>query len=157
MNLMAQNKIRLLMAFKIAFCGVMLLPLSSLAQPKLNQPATQRCRLVDLGAFQNCPMPLHFEPGAYGTLVNDQLRNTPETRYYALKARAGQRLNLSFLGKGALRAGLTFPNSSGEGPFSGEGSTIELPQTGTYIIYIGQNTMSGEPWQETFSLAVLVK
>ena len=157
MILNSRRAIQALIAVGIGPYAVTVLPLSSLSQPKLNQPPTQRCRLVDLGAFQNCPMPLHFEPGAYGTLVNDQLRHTPETRYYALKARAGQRLTLSFLGKGALRAGLTFHNGSGDGPFSGEGNTLELPQTGTYIIYIGQNTMSGEPWRGPFSLAVIMK
>jgi hypothetical protein len=157
MKLNAQNRMRLLKAIGIGFCGLTVLPLSSLSQPKHNQHLTQHCRNIDLGTVQSCPMPLRFQRGAYGALVNDQLKLTPETRYYAFKARAGQRLTLSFVGKGALRAGLLFPNGSGDGPFGGEGSIIELPQTGTFIIYIGQNTMSGEPWQGAFSLAVLIK
>jgi hypothetical protein len=146
-----------LSAMAISFWSVTLMPLKSLSQPNPTQHAAQRCRIVDLGAFQNCPIPLRFESGAYGTLVNDQLKRIPGTRYYSLKARAGQRLTLTFAGKGALRAGLTFPNGGGDGPFSGEGNTIKLPQTGTYIIYVGQNTMSGEPWRGPFSLAVIVK
>ena len=141
----------------IGLYGATLIPLKSLSQSKLTQHSTQRCRIVDLGAFQDCPIPLRFEPGAYGVLVNDQLKRIPEIRYYSLKARAGQRLTLTFAGKGGLRAGITFPNGSGDGPFSGNGNTIELHQTGTYIIYIGQNTMSGEPWKGLFSLAVIVK
>ena len=157
MKLNAQNQMRLLKAVGIGFCGITVLPLSSLSQPKLNQHLTQHCQNVDLGTAQNCPMPLRFQIGAYGALVNDQLKLTPETRYYAFKARAGQSLTLSFVGKSALRAGLTFPNGSGDGPFGGEGSIVELPQTGTYIIYVGQNTMSGEPWRGAFSLAVLIR
>ena len=157
MILNSKRAIQALIAVGIGPYAVTVLPLSSLSQPKPNPHLTQRCRIVDLGAFQNCPMPLRFEPRAYGALVNDQLKQIPDTRYYALKARAGQRLTLTFAGKGALRAGLTFPNGSGDGPFSGEGNTLELPQAGTYIIYIGQNTMSGEPWRGPFSLAVIMK
>lgn len=118
---------------------------------------TQTCSSVQRGTSQNCPLPLSFSQGSYGALINDRLNATPQTRYYSLSAKQGQRLILSFAGAGALRAGITFPNGGGDGPFSGEGNIIELPSTGTYVIYIGQNTMSGQPWHGNFTLAVIIK
>ncbi len=149
--------IRVLSALAISAWGVTVMPSKSYSQIERTQPLTQSCPIAKQGTSKNCPIPLRFEPNAYGALISDQLKLTPEIRYYSLKAHTGQRLTLTFAGKGALRAGITFPNGSGDGPFSGEGNTLALPQSGTYIIYIGQNTMSGDPWRGSFSLAVIVK
>ena len=148
---------QILLAMALSVWGVTVMPLKSYSQIERTQALTQSCPIAKQGTSKNCPIPLRFEPNAYGVLINDQLKLTPEIRYYSLKARTGQRLTLTFAGKGALRAGITFPNGSGDGPFSGEGNTVVLPQMGTYIIYIGQNTMSGDPWRGTFSLALIVK
>ena len=153
----SKKALRVLSVIAISVWGVTVMPPNSYSQIERTQALTQSCRIAKQGTSKNCPIPLRFEPNAYGALINDQLKLTPELRYYLLKARTGQRLTLTFAGKGALRAGITFPNGNGDGPFSGEGNTVALPQTGTYIIYIGQNTMSGNPWRGSFSLAVMVK
>ena len=56
-----------------------------------------------------------------------------------------------------MRGGINFPGGSGDGPFSGEGNTITLPTSGDYILYLGQNTMAGEPWVGGYSLGVMVR
>lgn len=110
-----------------------------------------------VGVIERCPSVMQFRRGYYGSLVNGRFSQPGETRYYLLNARAGQRLTLMFTGVGAMRAGITFPNGGGDGPFSGKGNTVELPVSGDYIIYVSQNTMAGEPWAGNFTLAVLVK
>lgn len=137
--------------------GATTFSLNSISQAQSVFEISQNCTKAQRGTTSNCPLPISFSQGSYGALVNDYLNASPEIRYYSLAANAGQRLTLSFTGAGALRAGITFPNGSGDGPFSGEGNTIELPSTGTYIIYIGQNTMSGEAWRGNFTMAILVK
>lgn len=109
------------------------------------------------GLVESCPLPLRFARGSYGTLVNGTLTRIPDQRYYSMKARAGQFLTLSFTGIGPMRGGITFPGSGGDGPFDGSGNTIALPTTGTYVIYLGQNTMAGDVWRGPFTLAVLVR
>jgi hypothetical protein len=109
------------------------------------------------GTSEACPIPLRFVRGSYGAMTDGVLRYTPETRYYAVTARAGQRMTITFVGLGAMRAGLLYPNGSGQGPFGGEGGTITLPSNGTYIIYLSQNTMAGDPWRGGFTLSVLVR
>ena len=121
-------------------------------------PATasvsQACRP---GTSEACPIALRFARGSYGVMVNGALTRTPDMRFYAIAARAGQQMTISFAGLGALRAGITFPDGGGDGPFGGEGNTITLPSNGAYIIYIGQNTMAGDPWRGGFTLSVLVR
>ena len=129
----------------------------SISQVLPEQRQTKSCSSSKRGSSEACPLPLRFETGAYGVLVTDRLNVIPQTRYYSLKAKAGQRLTLTFAGAGDLRAGITFPGESGDGPFSGEGNAIALPTAGTYILYISQNTMSGQPWKGTFSLAAIVR
>ncbi len=116
--------------------------------------APQACRA---GASAACPIPLRFARGSYGAMANGVLTGTPDTRYYSIAARAGQQMTVSFVGLGPLRAGITFPDGNGDGPFDGSGNVIALPSTGVYIIYIGQNTMAGEPWRGGFTLSVLIR
>lgn len=118
---------------------------------------TAVCTDTTRGTSENCPRPVKIAPGFYGTSIDDRLNAVPGTRYYSLKARAGQRLTLSFAGDGPLRAGISFPGGGGDGPFDGGGNTIALTVTGTYIVYIGQNTMAGEPWRGRFSIAFIVR
>jgi hypothetical protein len=157
MNQITQSVIQGLAVIAISTGGLTIAPLIGISQALSDQPLAQGCTAANRGTSSNCPFALRFQPGAYGALINDQLTATPQIRYYALDARAGQRLTLIFAGAGGLRAGITFPGGSGDGPFTGEGNTIELPRTGKYILYIGQNTMSGQPWRGNFSLAVMVK
>lgn len=117
----------------------------------------QTCPKSQLGVSDRCPLPITIKRNSFGALIDDRLTKAPEVRYYSLQAKRGQRLTLSFAGAGALRGGITFPDGGGDGPFYGDGNTIELPQTGNYIIYVGQNTMSGEPWVGTVSIAIIIK
>ncbi len=121
-------------------------------------PATaatsQACRP---GTSAACPITLSFARGSYGVMIDGVLTRTPDTRYYAISARAGQRMTITFTGLGALRGGITFPAGGGDGPFTGEGNVITLPSTGTYIVYLSQNTMAGDPWRGGFTLSVLVR
>lgn len=133
-------------AFVFVFVGMAAVPASA--------AAPMACRA---GTSETCPIPLRFARGSYGVLVDGVLTLTPDHRYYSIAARAGQHMTISFVGLGALRAGIIFPGGSGDGPFGGEGNTITLPSTGTYIIYIGQNTMAGDPWRGGFTLSVLVR
>ena len=89
--------------------------------------------------------------------MHGRLTVAPQQKYYALRMRAGQRLTITFAGAGAMRGGINFPGGSGDGPFSGEGNTITLPTSGDYILYLGQNTMAGEPWVGGYSLGVMVR
>jgi hypothetical protein len=157
MNKITRTVIRGFAAMAISAGGVTIAPLIGISQALSDQTLAQGCTAANRGTSPNCPFALRFQPGAYGTLINDQLTATPQIRYYALDARAGQRLTLIFAGAGGLRAGITFPGGNGDGPFTGEGNTIELPQTGKYVLYIGQNTMSSQPWRGSFSLAVMVR
>ncbi len=116
--------------------------------------APQACRP---GTSEVCPIALRFARGSYGVMIDGVLTRIPDMRYYSIAARAGQQMTISFVGLAALRAGITFPGGGGDGPFGGEGNTITLPNTGTYIIYIGQNTMAGDPWRGGFTLSVLVR
>ncbi|WP_013323610.1 hypothetical protein [Gloeothece verrucosa] len=140
------------------FLGVFLsLGLMGFSDQPLPIEYAQACTTAQRGSSQSCPQPITFAQGAYGALVNDRLSSSPQTRYYSLAATGGQRLTLTFAGAGPLRAGITFPGGGGDGPFDGEGNTIELPRSGTYIIYISQNTMAGQPWRGGFSLALIVR
>ncbi|ACK71856.1 hypothetical protein PCC7424_3463 [Gloeothece citriformis PCC 7424] len=151
------HKINLKLILTVSLIGVITFSLKNATYSYPLNSIAQNCPNAQRGTSQNCPLPINFSQGSYGALINDHLSATPQMRYYSLSARSGQRLTLSFAGAGPLRAGITFPNNSGDGPFSGDGNTIELPQTGTYIIYIGQNTMSGQPWRGNFTMAVIVK
>ena len=39
----------------------------------------------------------------------------------------------------------------------GRGQLIDLPQTGDYILYLGQHTMADEAWTGKFTLSVMVQ
>jgi hypothetical protein len=117
----------------------------------------QKCSKSRLGSSDKCPLPITVRRGSFSALIDDCLTEAPQVRYYSLQAKRGQRLTITFAGSGALRGGITFPGGGGDGPFYGDGNTIELPQTGNYIIYLGQNTMSGEPWVGSFSIAIIIK
>ena len=80
-----------------------------------------------------------------------------QARYYVIHARAGQKMYLAFLGRGHLRGGITYPNGSGDGPFVSGQTVLDLPQTGDYIIYLGQHTMADEAWTGRFTLSVMVQ
>ncbi|HQV70716.1 MAG TPA: hypothetical protein PL074_11040 [Thermoflexales bacterium] len=110
-----------------------------------------------LGTDASCPIRIRFAAGAFGALVNGRLTRTPDQRFYVVKARAGQKMYLSFLGDGYMRGGITYPNGGGDGPFVSGQTTIELPKTGDYIIYLGQHTMASEPWTGRFTLSVMVQ
>lgn len=109
------------------------------------------------GIQETCPIRIRFAAGAYGALVNGTLTRTPDVRYYVINARAGQKMYLTFLGKGYMRGGITYPNGSGDGPFVSGQTVIDLPQTGDYILYLGQHTMASEPWTGKFTLSVMVQ
>ena len=109
------------------------------------------------GTDASCPIRVQFAAGTYGTTVHGRLTLAPDQRYYVVRARAGQRMILSFVGAGAMRGGISFPDGSGDGPFNGEGDAITLPTTGDYIIYVGQNTMAGSIWTGRFSLSILIR
>lgn len=109
------------------------------------------------GLTEACPLPIRFASGTYGTTVHGRVTPASWLRFYSFRARAGQRLILTFAGAGAMRAGMMFPVSGGDGPFDGTGGLITLPQTGTYVISVGANPMAGEPWSGRFSMSVLVK
>lgn len=119
-------------------------------------PAQARCA-GRLGKTQDCPIPLRFTRGSYGVMVNGVFTREPDTRYYSVAARAGQLMTLSFHGAGPMRGGVTFPRSGGDGPFNGQGDTIRLPRNGVYIVYVGQNTMAGNPWRGGYTLSVMVR
>lgn len=109
------------------------------------------------GTDASCPIRVQFAAGTYGTTVHGRLTLAPDQRYYVVRARAGQRMILSFVGAGAMRGGISFPDGSGDGPFYGEGDVIILPTTGDYIVYVGQNTMAGPIWTGRFSLSMLIR
>ncbi len=109
------------------------------------------------GTDASCPIRVQFAAGTYGTTVHGRLTLAPDHRYYVVRARAGQRMILSFVGAGAMRGGVSFPDGSGDGPFNGEGDVIILPATGDYIVYVGQNTMAGPIWTGRFSLSILIR
>lgn len=109
------------------------------------------------GTEETCPIRIRFAAGAYGALVNGTLTHAPDVRYYVINARAGQKMYLTFLGKGYMRGGIKYPNGSGDGPFVSGQTVIDLPQTGNYIIYLGQHTMASEPWTGKFTLSVMVQ
>jgi hypothetical protein len=109
------------------------------------------------GTSQSCPIHLRFTRGSYGVMVDGVLTRTPDARYYSIAARAGQHMIITFTGLGAMRGGIVYPGGGGDGPFDGQGTVITLPSNGTYIIYLGQNTMAGEPWRGGFTLSVLVR
>lgn len=109
------------------------------------------------GTSQSCPIPLRFARGSYGAMADGVLTQMPDARYYSINARAGQRMIITFTGLGAMRGGITYPAGGGDGPFDGQGTVITLPSNGTYIIYLGQNTMAGDPWRGGYTLSVLVR
>ncbi len=109
------------------------------------------------GSSATCPIRISLLRGTYGTTVHGRLTLAPQQKYYALRARAGQWLTITFAGFGTMRGGINFPGGGGEGPFDGEGNTLELPATGDYILYLGQNTMAGEPWTGGYSLGVMIR
>lgn len=110
-----------------------------------------------VGTDASCPLRIRFAAGAFGALVSGRLTRAPDQRFYVIKARAGQKMYLSFLGDGYLRGGITYPDGGGDGPFVSGQTTIELPKTGDYIIYLGQHTMASEPWTGRFTLSVMVQ
>lgn len=109
------------------------------------------------GLTEACPLPLRFAAGTYGAITHGRITPASYHRFYSFRARAGQRMILTFAGAGAMRAGLQYPSAGGDGPFDGTGGLITLPQTGTYIISVGANPMAGEPWSGRFTLSLLIK
>jgi len=138
------------------WCVCALLTGASGLQPALAAPAGASCA-GRLGLSADCPIPLRFTRGSYGVLVSGTLTRIPDQRFYSIRARAGQRMTITFTGLAAMRGGINFPGGSGDGPFYGEGNSITLPTTGVYVLYVGQNTMAGDPWRGPFTLAVLVR
>ncbi len=76
------------------------------------------------GTDASCPIRVQFAAGTYGTTVHGRLTLAPDHRYYVVRARAGQRMILSFVGAGAMRGGVSFPDGSGDGPFNSEADAI---------------------------------
>ncbi|MDV3003018.1 MAG: hypothetical protein N5P05_004673 (plasmid) [Chroococcopsis gigantea SAG 12.99] len=150
----------LFLALMIVALAVSIIMSSSAAESQsTSSPVeiSQKCPKSRSGSSDKCPLPITVRRGSFGALIDDRLTEAPQVRYYSLHAKRGQRLTITFAGSGALRGGITFPAGGGDGPFYGDGNTIELPLTGNYIIYVGQNTMSGEPWVGTFSIALIIK
>ena len=137
-------------AFTVILLGVVLMTNGLSGQ-------TAQARACVPGSSASCPIRISLLRGTYGTTVHGRLTFAPQQKYYALRARAGQLLTITFAGYGAMRGGINFPGGGGDGPFSGEGSTIDLPVTGDYILYLGQNTMAGEPWTGGYSLGVMIR
>ena len=120
-------------------------------------PAPRAACPRGLGILASCPIRIRFGAGAYGAMLNGALTRSPDVRYYVIHARAGQKMYLAFLGRGHLRGGITYPNGSGDGPFVSGQTVLDLPQTGDYIIYLGQHTMADEAWTGRFTLSVMVQ
>lgn len=142
-------KIRMKRAMGMILLGVLLMT-SGFAQ-------VAQARACVAGSSASCPIRISLLRGTYGTTVHGRLTLAPQQKYYALRARAGQRLTITFAGFGVMRGGINFPGGGGDGPFDGDGNTIDLPTTGDYILYLGQNTMAGEPWTGGYSLGVMIR
>lgn len=129
----------------------------TLAMASVFVPQTVMARACVAGSSAACPIRISLLRGTYGTTVHGRLTQAPQQKFYAFRALAGQYMTIAFAGAGAMRGGINFPGSSGDGPFNGDGVTIALPTNGDYIIYVGQNTMVGEIWTGGYSLGVMVR
>ena len=139
---------RLLFAF--VCCASLLIA----AQP--TSAASQQAGCTGSLGSQTCPIRLRFARGTYGVLANGSLPSTPTQRYYVINARKGQPMFISFAGAGPMRGGIKFPGGGGDGPYNGVGTLYSLPASGDYVIYVGPNTMAGNPWSGRFTLSVVI-
>ena len=96
-----------------------------------------------------------FPPGSYGMTVNGQVAPADPIQGYLLNVSAGQTIIVTFTGAGAMRGSISGQGTGG-GPYYGSGDSFAVPTNGMYTIYVGANTMAGEPWEGGFTLAVLV-
>jgi hypothetical protein len=102
------------------------------------------------------PTPIHFAPGSFGAVANGHVTPADPLQAFTIKVGAGQTMIITFVGAGPMRGSVSGPGG-GDGPYHGTGDSFVFPDSGTYTLNVGANTMAGSPWTGGFTLAVLVK
>ena len=102
------------------------------------------------------PIPLHFAPGSYGTLVDGKVVPGQPITTYAGEFGAGQVITITFTGAGPMRGSIECPGGVGDGPWYGTGNSITTKVAGVCTITVGANTMATD-WTGGFTMAVLAR
>lgn len=107
------------------------------------------------GASPRCPNPIFFRRGATSTRVYGRLYNINDKRYFSLRARAGQHMQVTITGAGPTRGIVTAPSGAQDGQPGGVIYDATLPETGTYLIAVSESSM-GTQWVGDFHVDIVI-
>jgi hypothetical protein len=137
--------------------GVLLAPVSSVAASASDSSAADTPKVATAAACHpgasKCPIRITFAKGAYSAQARSTLTGHFSTRWFSIKARAGQTLIVVVKGAGATQGIVYAPNGTHAGQPGGRVFDAVLVATGTYRIKVAESATS-EGWHG--SVAVLV-
>ena len=102
-----------------------------------------------------CPIRITFRSGAYSGQGTSTLSGISSTRWFVVRARAGQTMIVIVEGAGATRGTVYFPNGKHEGQPGGRIFDGPLPASGDYRIKVSESTM-GSAWSGRVSVLVVI-
>ena len=112
--------------------------------------------ILAAGGANAVSIPLHFDAGSYGTLVNGKVEPGKPVTSYSADFGAGQVITVTFTGAGPMRGSIECPGGVGDGPWYGTGNSITTKVAGVCTITVGANTMATD-WTGGFTMAVLAR
>ena len=102
-----------------------------------------------------CPIRITFRPGAYSGQGTSSLSGLSSSRWFVVRARAGQTMIVIVKGAGPTRGIVYFPNGHHEGQPGGRVFDGLLPKPGDYRIRVSESLM-GSAWRGRVDVLVVI-
>jgi hypothetical protein len=102
-----------------------------------------------------CPIRIAFRPGAYSGQGTSWLSGLSSSKWFVVRARAGQTMIVIVKGAGATRGIVYFPNGHHEGQPGGRVFDGLLPRSGDYRIRVSESLM-GSAWSGRVDVLVVI-
>jgi hypothetical protein len=126
-------------------------PAAAAGTPARANAATAACR----SGSSACPIRITFRPGAYSGQGTSSLSGLSSSKWFVVRARAGQSMIVIVKGAGPTRGIVYFPNRHHEGQPGGRVFDGLLPATGDYRIKVSESLM-GSAWSGRVDVLVVI-
>ena len=132
--------------------GVLVLPAPSLAATGRASPAVTAaaCR----AGASACPIRITFAPGAYSAQAKSTLSGHSNSKWFVVRARAGQSLIVIVEGAGATQGTVYFPNGQHAGQPGGRILDQPLTISGNYRIKVSESA-TAQGWSGPVTVLVV--